>query len=242
MLWIWWQAFSHLFSSLLTLCLLFEWPFTFEWSLESQPQLKEADNSLNCLLRKLAVNKLWQKHKLPRLLQSCTFQMENEDHPSPQFQWWKNGGLQLACEFHWLWWEGVLIFHFILSKIVGCFFSLSIQVLLGLLPSPLYTHCHTYILPALFPHPPLIPFNLQHLSAKRAPLWLFSFFKTKIGWTSITCFHDDSPVHLTAVKLIMETFDWLPPKFNFEKWRKTVEGHLWLVTAQTLFLFISNVH
>ena len=31
--------------------------------------------------------------------------------------------------------------------------------------------------------------------------------KVKFRWTSIKCFHDDTPVLLTAVEFVMETFD-----------------------------------
>ena len=52
--------------------------------------------------------------------------------------------------------------------------------------------------------------TLQQLSVTRDPQSFFFFsFETqaKFGWTSIKCFHDNSPVHLAAVEFVMETFE-----------------------------------
>ena len=35
----------------------------------------------------------------------------------------------------------------------------------------------------------------------------FLYSKVKFWWTSIKCFHDDTPVPLEAVEFVMETFD-----------------------------------
>ena len=43
----------------------------------------------------------------------------------------------------------------------------------------------------------------------------FSYLKVKFRWTSMKCFHDNTPVLLVAVEFDMETFDRHPPKFPF---------------------------
>ena len=41
--------------------------------------------------------------------------------------------------------------------------------------------------------------------------------------------------------IVMETFDWRPPKLSFRKWKKIVGGRVWLVTAVKRALQLSEL-